>query len=89
MSNYHDFAMLVQVEPESRLRDWEMALRAASPEPGMSVTIRKPTLIFFAVAAENEFLAIERAERWLNRLTRCLLPPCSLAFNAQPSEEIY
>jgi hypothetical protein len=85
---YHDFAMLIQVTPPERMAEWERVLRAAEPEEGMSVNIRKPNLVFFAMRDDFEFIAIDRASAWLERIAAQLHPPVSLAFNAQPSEEI-
>ena len=88
MGEYHDFAMLISVDPQHRLRDWETVLRSATPPPGMSVCIRTPQLLYFAIRAEHEFVAIEKAEMWLSKLKSCLREPFTLRFNAQPSEEI-
>ncbi|GAB4468397.1 MAG: hypothetical protein OHK0029_40760 [Armatimonadaceae bacterium] len=85
---YHDFAMLIKVTPEDRLDAWEAALQAAEPEPDMSVNIRKATLVMFAIKADVEFLALDRATEWLNGIAATLDPPVTLAFNAQPSEEV-
>jgi hypothetical protein len=88
MGEYHDFAMLIQVTPSERLSEWERLLRKAEPEENMSVDIRKPTLLMFAMKDDFEFIAIDRASAWLERIAAQANPPISLAFNAQPSEEI-
>ncbi len=88
MGEYHDFAMLVHIEPEQRAIEWEHVLRSAAPPPGICLNIRNPRLLFFVVNADNEFLAIDMAEQWLTRVSRALLTPFQLRFNAQPSEEI-
>lgn len=85
---YHDFALLIQVTPANRMVEWERLLRSAQPEENMSVDIRKPTLLFFAMKDDFEFIAIDRASAWLERIAEKAHPPLSLAFNAQPSEEI-
>ncbi|MDX1932360.1 MAG: hypothetical protein SFU56_07130 [Capsulimonadales bacterium] len=54
----------------------------------MSVNIRKPNLVFFAMRDDFEFIAIDRASAWLERIASRAHPPISLAFNAQPSEEV-
>lgn len=80
--------MLVRIEPENRVNEWERVLRSAAPPPGICLNIRDPRVLFFVVNADNEFIAIEMAENWLIRIARVLLPPFALRFNAQPSEEI-
>ena len=85
---YHDFAMLITVTPVTQMAQWERLLRAAHPEENMSVNIRKPNLVFFAMKDDFEFLAIDRASAWLEAIAAKAHPPISLAFNAQPSEEI-
>jgi hypothetical protein len=86
--DYHDFAMLVRVEPSNRLTDWEQALLAAPIPEGMSITIRKPTLVMFGICADIEFMAIEQAMDWLNGIAGQMEPPVKLGFNAQPSHEV-
>jgi hypothetical protein len=86
--DYHDFAMLVRVEPTNRLGEWEQALLSASVPDGMSVAVRKPTLVMFGICADIEFMAIEQAMDWLNGIAGQLDPPVTLRFNAQPSHEV-
>jgi hypothetical protein len=86
--DYHDFAMLVRVEPSNRLTDWEQALLGTPIPEGMSITIRKPTLVMFGIRADIEFMAIEQAMDWLNGIAGQMEPPIKLGFNAQPSHEV-
>jgi hypothetical protein len=85
---YHDFALLISVSPENRIEEWGRLLERAAPDNNMSVSIRKPTLVLFAVKAEVEFQAIERAEDWLKGIANEMRPEVTLAFNAQPTDEM-
>jgi hypothetical protein len=88
VGDYHDFAMVLRIEPSNRLSEWEQAILAAEAPEGMSVQVRKPTLVMFGVKADVEFLAIEMAMDWLNNVAACLNPPVTIRCNAQPSEEV-
>jgi hypothetical protein len=86
--DYHDFAMLLRVEPANRLSEWEQALLTAAVPEEMSITVRKPTLVMFGVKADIEFMAIDKAMEWLNSVAAEMEPPITLRFNAQPSHEV-
>lgn len=86
--DYHDFALLISVQPENRLEEWGRLLQETVPGNNMSVTIHKPTLVLFAVKAEVEFVAIERAQDWLNGIANQMDPMVTLSFNAQPTDEM-
>lgn len=83
----HGFAMLVSIEPEEKQARWQRIVTEATPEPGMEVTVRKATLLSFCVHDEAEFIAIDRAMRWLQNLADAN-PPITIALNAQPDNEI-
>ena len=74
--------------PEGRETDWDRLLSRAVSPPHLRCSRRTPTLLIFEVEAEMEFLAIEKAEHWLNYLTAQALPPFTLGTNAQPAHEI-
>jgi len=80
-----EFAMVISVAPESE-RAWERALHVAPHVPGISMTVRSPGLVFFTVHADQEFLAIERAEKNLEQIGRQAGVRCVL--NPQPSNEV-
>lgn len=84
----HGFAMLVHVEPEGQETRWLRILREAKPEMGMEVTVRSAGLLSFCVEEDAEFLAIDRAMRWLQNLGAAADPPITLGLNAQPDNEV-
>ena len=84
---WHQFAMVLRI-PEGREADWSRLLSRAVSPSNLRCTPRTPTLLIFEVEAEMEFLAIEKAEQWLNYLTTQALPPFKLGTNAQPAHEI-
>jgi len=83
---YHDFAMLIQVTPQSREAEWYNLLKKATPEPEMCVEIRSPNLVIFAIGADTEMDALDRAEEWLRGLVAGVSPPISLTFDAHSSK---
>jgi len=80
-----EFAMVISVAPQSEAA-WERALYNARHEPGITMTVRSPSLVFFIVSAEQEYLAIERAEKYLEQIGRAAGVRCVL--NPQPSSEV-
>ena len=82
---YHDFAMLIQVTPPGREAEWHNLLKKATPAPEMCVEIRSPNLVIFAIGADTEMDALDRAEEWLLGLVAKVNPPISLSFDAHSS----
>ena len=82
-----DFAMVLDVQPPQADKQFERAVRMARPLPGMRVTVRSECLLLFTVEAEMEFLAIEKAEQWLQSIAKAN-PPIKVNTNPQPSHEV-
>ena len=82
---YFEFAMVISVTPECEA-DWERALRSAKTPDGMKMTVRNSALALFTVSAEHEFLAVEKAEQFLESVAKLAGVRCAL--NAQPSHEV-
>ena len=80
-----DFAMVISVAPECE-SDWNRALRAAKVAPGMTMFVRSSSLAMFVVKAEQEYLAIEKAQAFLEAVAKHAGVRCAL--NAQPSGEV-
>lgn len=83
----HCFAMVLDVKPAERAAEWARRVGGAKAEKGMSVEVRTPTLLMFAVEDQMEYLAIERAMRWLKSLADAP-PSITLVMNAQPDHEV-
>jgi|GEM_PF-4142566 hypothetical protein len=86
--DHFDFALVVDVIPQSEEARWEEAVRAASPEAGMRVTVRRPTVIVFAVEDVHELMAIEKAVQWLQGIAAGMTPPVEIKTNPQPTGEV-
>ena len=82
---YYDFAMVISVASEC-LSDWERALRSAQTPSGMTMAVRNASLALFTVAAMQEYLAIEKAQQFLESVAKHAGVRCAL--NAQPSGEV-
>ena len=80
-----EFAMVISVARESEAA-WERALRSAKPEPGIKMTIRTGSLVLFIISSVQEFLAIEKAEQYLEQIARSA--GVRVALNPQPSHEV-
>ena len=86
--SWHEFATVLDIQPAGQAAQFERHLRSARPETGMKVEVRGPGLAFFVVEADMEYLAIERATRWLNGIAEQVQPPIRLNVNPQPSHEV-
>ncbi len=80
-----EFAMVISVAPGCS-EEWARALRGATAPRGIGMTIRTPSLAFFTVPAAQEFLAVEKAEQFLEAVAKAAGIRCAL--NAQPSGEV-
>ena len=84
----HEFAIVLGAAPEARREEWAPWVRAARPEPGMRMTVRTPSLLVFLVEVDAEFLAIGRADAWLQSLAAAARPPFTIRTNTQPAHEV-
>ena len=82
---FYEFAMVISVAAECE-GDWDRALRGAKTPAGMQITVRHSALALFTVSAEHEFLAVEKAEHFLESVAKLAGVHCAL--NAQPSHEV-
>lgn len=84
-NEFYDFAMVISVSRDCE-SEWERALRGAKVPAGMTMNVRTPALAIFAVYAEQEFLAIEKAQLFLQAVAKHAGVHCAL--NAQPAGEV-
>ncbi len=77
--------MVISV-PRDCEADWERALRGAKAPAGMTVYVRSASLAMFTVFADQEFLAIEMAQQFLQGIAKHAGVHCAL--NAQPAGEV-
>lgn len=84
---WHQFAMTLRL-PAGREAEWDRLLARTMAPHGIRCSRRSSTLLIFEVEAEMEFLAIERAESWLQEIAQQARPSLTLGTNAQPAHEI-
>ena len=77
--------MVLTITPAAREAEFEKLVRAARAEPGMTVEVCGRSVLRFCVTDDQEFLAIDRAQRWLEGIGK--RANITVATNAQPSSE--
>lgn len=84
---WHQFAFVLTV-PAGRESEWDSLLDSAVAPEGILCSKQHATLLMLEVEAEMEFLAIERADLWLQALAQQADPPFRVGTNAQPAHHI-
>ncbi len=77
--------MVLTITPPSKEAEFERLVRGARAEPGMTATVCGKSVIQFCVTADQEFMAIDRAEQWLDAIAK--RANITVATNPQPSSE--
>lgn len=84
---WHQFALTLRI-PSGREAEWERLLSSTPSPAGIRCTRRSQTVLLISVEAEMEFLAIERADQWLQSVAAKGTPAFRVGTNAQPAHEI-
>ena len=84
---WHQFALVITI-PAGREAEWDALLERTVAPIGMRCEKRHAALLILEVEAEVEFLAIEKADLWLQTVAERAHPPFRVRTNAQPANEV-